>query len=94
MAILYVQMYFGDRQMPKSVAATEFKARCLNLIEQMGKDGEPVIVTKRGKPVAILSPIKSDVPPKSIIGALKGSVLRYEDPFSPVIDASEWDANR
>ncbi|MGO4563853.1 type II toxin-antitoxin system Phd/YefM family antitoxin [Rhizobium sp. 2YAF20] len=39
--------------MTKSVGAAEFKAKCLNIIEQVSDDGEPVLITKRGKPVAV-----------------------------------------
>ena len=37
--------------MAKSLSATEFKATCLRVIEQMRKDGEPVTITNRGRPV-------------------------------------------
>lgn len=60
----------------------------------MAGDGEPIIITKRGKPVAVLSPIAEAAGETSIIGAMKGSVLSYDDPFSPVIATGEWDANR
>ena len=38
----------------KKVAAAEFKARCLTLMENVQKTREPVLITKRGKPVAKL----------------------------------------
>ena len=41
----------------KTIAATEFKAKCLRVITQMNKDHEPVTITKRGQPVAVLSPL-------------------------------------
>lgn len=78
----------------KAIGAAEFKAKCLNLIDQMGDDGKSVIITKRGKPVAVLSPVPETAARTSIIGAMKGSVLTYADPFSPVIEAGEWDASR
>ena len=76
----------------KTVGAAEFKANCLNLIDKMADDGEPVIVTKRGRPVARLSPIRETDAPASIIGAMKGSVSGYDDPFSPATVAGDWDA--
>ncbi|PST19489.1 prevent-host-death protein [Rhizobium sp. JAB6] len=78
----------------KSVGAAEFKAKCLHLIDQMGDDGEPIIITKRGKPVALLTPASEKSDRRSIIGAMKGSVLRYDDPFLPAVDVGEWDATR
>ncbi|MFL5017188.1 MAG: type II toxin-antitoxin system Phd/YefM family antitoxin, partial [Rhizobium sp.] len=41
--------------MSKTVGAAEFKAKCLNLIDRMGKDDESIVITKRGRPVAVLS---------------------------------------
>ena len=79
--------------MTKVVGAAEFKAKCLKLIDEMARDGEPVTITKRGRPVAVLEPARSGGK-RSIIGALKGTVLRYDDPFDPAIDPVEWDANR
>ena len=78
--------------MEKTVGAAEFKAKCLNLIDQMSNDGEPIVITKRGRPVAVLSPMPQSTPWQSIIGAMKGSVLTFEDPFSPVLSADDWNA--
>ncbi|MBW9062816.1 type II toxin-antitoxin system Phd/YefM family antitoxin [Rhizobium herbae] len=78
----------------KAIGAAEFKAKCLHLIEQMADDGEPIVITKRGKPVAVLSPIAAASGRTSIIGAMKGTVLAYDDPFSPAVAADEWDASR
>lgn len=80
--------------MSKMVGATEFKAKCLNLIDQMRTDDESIVITKRGKPVAVLSPVREPSRHKSIIGAMKGSVLRYDDPLSPVAEPEDWDAVR
>ena len=80
--------------MPKTIGATEFKASCLRIINEMNRDRVPVIVTKRGKPVAVLSPIEEPAKPRSILGAMRGSVLRYDDPFSPAADPDDWDAVR
>ncbi len=77
----------------KEMAATQFKARCLRVIKQMKTDREPVTITNRGKPVAVLSPM----PPaggKSPVGALRGSVLGFDDPFSPAAQLSDWFANQ
>ncbi|NKL09372.1 type II toxin-antitoxin system Phd/YefM family antitoxin [Rhizobium leguminosarum] len=80
--------------MSKMVGAAEFKAKCLNLIDQMGKDDESIVITKRGRPVAVLSPVHDTSGRRSVIGAMKGSVLRYDDPLSPAAEAEVWDAVR
>lgn len=77
----------------KKMAATQFKARCLRVIKQMKADRQPVTITNRGEPVAVLSPM----PPtggKSPVGALRGSVLSFDDPFSPSAQPSDWSVNQ
>ncbi len=70
----------------RSVAAGEFKAKCLALLDEVARTGVSMVVTKRGKPVARLVPMKEQKPK-----SLKGSVLYQGDLVSP-IDV-EWDAN-
>ena len=74
----------------KNVGAAQFKAQCLRLIDQMARDRRPVTITKRGRPVAILSPLPAE-PSSTLFGAMAGSVRRYDDPFSPALDPAEWD---
>lgn len=81
--------------MNKMVSATEFKAKCLKLIDEMQKDGQPVTITRRGKVVAELTPKgeMAKAPLKSVFGMLKSDAYRFDDPFSPVSDPDEWEAN-
>jgi prevent-host-death family protein len=83
-----------DIMAKKTIGAAEFKARCLRVIDKMNRDHEPVTITKRGKPVAVLSPVKTDDKLTSIWGAMRGTVLRYDDPFAPAVDPDAWDAAR
>ncbi|MGK6312590.1 type II toxin-antitoxin system Phd/YefM family antitoxin [Neorhizobium sp. DT-125] len=76
----------------KTVAAAEFKATCLRLIDEMNEDGQPITITKRGKPVAVLTPVRKDNAIKPLWGLMEGTVSRYDDPFAPAIDPGEWDA--
>lgn len=80
--------------MTRSVGASEFKAKCLKIINQMNQDHEPVTITRRGRPVAVLSPAGSSTTGSSILGAMEGTVLGYEEPFLPVSEPSEWAALR
>jgi len=72
------------------VTAAEFKAKCLDLMDQVAATGNPVTITKRGKPVAQLVPAVKR--PKSLFGALKGHIKITGDIMSPV--DVEWEANR
>jgi prevent-host-death family protein len=75
--------------MTKQIKASEFKAKCLALIDEVAATGEPIVVTKNGKPLAELVPHR---PPskKSPFGIWKGKVEITGDIISP-IDV-EWDA--
>lgn len=72
------------------VPAGEFKATCLALMDEVGRDGKSVTITKRGKPVAVLSPVL--VVPKSGFGFARGGIQIIGDIVS-AIDVS-WDAAR
>ena len=78
----------------KTIGAADFKATCLRVIEQMSRDHEPVTITRHGRPVARLVPIAARGEGAAIVGAMKGSVHRYDRPFDPAVDASEWSATK
>jgi prevent-host-death family protein len=76
-----------------TVTATEFKNKCLALIEEMNRTNVPITVTNHGKRVAEMYPASTDKTlSKPFIGSMKGTVLRYDDPFEPAIDPNEWNA--
>ena len=79
--------------MGKRIGAAEFKANCLRILDEVERSGEAVTVTKHGRPVAEVKPAEKGER-RSIIGAMKGAVLRYERPFDPAIDPDEWHANK
>jgi prevent-host-death family protein len=77
----------------KSIAITEFKARCLALLEDVARTGEPLVVTKRGKPLArvVASGGAKAVYPQS---RLSGTVTLHGDVVAPVLPREAWDAVR
>jgi prevent-host-death family protein len=74
--------------MSRVIKASEFKAKCLAMLDEVERTRQPVVITKRGKPVAKLVP--HNAPQKSLFGVLKGRVEIIGDIISP-IDV-EWDA--
>jgi prevent-host-death family protein len=66
----------------KTIAAGEFKARCLELMDRVAESGEPLIITKRGKPVAVLTPVRD--PSKAAAGFFKGRMEIVGDIVAPV----------
>jgi prevent-host-death family protein len=73
-----------------TVKATEFKARCLELMDQVAATGNPVVITERGRPVA--RPVAIELRPRSIVGALKGTLRVTGDIVSPI--HVRWEASR
>ncbi len=74
----------------KTMSASEFKAKCLKIMDEVADSGEPVTITKYGKPVAQLGPCKTK--PKSVFGSLKGQVMITGDIISPIVVV--WEANQ
>ena len=72
----------------RTVKASEFKAKCLKIMDEVAATGEPVVITKYGVPVAQLVPAVQK--PKTLFGALEGSITIVGDIISP-IDV-EWEA--
>jgi prevent-host-death family protein len=66
----------------RKIAAGEFKARCLTLMEDVRSTREPLIITKRGKPVAKLVPADDDG--DVFIGRLEGVFRVIGDIESPI----------
>jgi len=75
----------------QQIAAAEFKARCLELMDRVRETGAEYIVTKHGRPVARLVPVR-ERERETLFGALRGTVLEYERPFDPV--EGDYDVNR
>ena len=72
----------------KTIKASEFKAKCLKIMDEVAATGERVEITKNGVPVAKLIPAQPK--PESLYGALKDSMVILGDIEKP-IDV-EWDA--
>ncbi len=72
----------------RTFTASEFKAKCLKIMDEVAETGERVVITKRGKPVAELSQPRELR--KSMFGAMRGMITYKGDIISP-IDV-EWDA--
>jgi prevent-host-death family protein len=69
----------------KLVAAAKFKEHCLSLLDEVDDDG--IIITKRGKPVAKLIPIRAES--ASLIGSLKAKIRIKGNILST---GMKWDA--
>jgi prevent-host-death family protein len=67
------------------VVAAEFKANCLRLMDEVAQQRRPIIITKRGKPVAKLVPVEIEA--IDLFGRMAGSIKICGDIISPIEDA-------
>jgi prevent-host-death family protein len=86
---MVMTMVIQGSPMSKFMKASEFKAKCLAVMDEVAETGQGVVVTKNGKPLVELVPhlTKSK---RSPFGIWKGKVEVLGDIISP-IDV-EWDA--
>jgi len=77
------------------IAISEFKAKCLALLQQVSKTKQPLRVTRFGKPVAdVLPPAEAKVDRKAWIGSGKGTAKILGDIVSPANEPDEWETLR
>jgi len=78
----------------RQIAAGEFKAKCLGLIDEVNETGQELIITKRGKPMAKVIPFEPATV-DSLFGRLKGIVEIVGDPddlVKPIFALEQWDS--
>jgi prevent-host-death family protein len=76
----------------KQMPAGQFKARCLSVMDDVNATGEPVLITKRGTPVAKVVPVTSKK--QDLFGFMAGELKIIGDIESPVIPLEEWEVMR
>ena len=74
----------------KQIPAGEFKARCLAIMDQVLQSGEPVLVTKHGKPVVKLVPAENRA--DDIFDYMAGKAKVVGDIVGPVTPLEDWES--
>lgn len=72
----------------KMISATEFKAKCLHLLDDVQRTGEDLVISKRGKPVARVVPERATKPWL----VLRGAGAYTADPFAPALEETHIEA--
>jgi prevent-host-death family protein len=78
-----------ERSLMKEMPAGEFKAQCLAVMDRVQQTGEPVLITKHGKPVAKLVPAPRA--PEEIFGYMAGKVKILGDIVGPITPLEDWE---
>ena len=73
----------------KQVPAGQFKAQCLAIMDQVSQTGEPVVITKHGKPVVKLVPAEKQA--DDIFDYMAGKAKIVGDIVGPVTPAEDWE---
>jgi len=78
----------------KEIAISEFKAKCLALLDQVQKTKKPIRVTRFGKPIAEVVPPSPEAGRVDWIGSMKDTMKITGDIVSPANDEGDWEALR
>ncbi len=73
---------------PRTIKASEFKAKCLQLMDEVAESGEEIVITKNGRPVSRLVPFREKSP--SWFGRDRDIIQIHGDIIEP-LDV-EWEA--
>ena len=73
------------------IPAGEFKARCLQLMDEVQETGRCVVITKRGRPVAKLVPV-AEAGARDVFGCMRGTVRVVGDLVLPLEEP--WEADQ
>jgi len=74
----------------RTIEASEFKARCLQLMDEVTESGKQLVITKSGKPVSLLSPYPGHA--TSLFGRHRDALKISGDVVAPIGEV--WDAER
>jgi prevent-host-death family protein len=76
-----------------TIAVSKFKATCLERLERVRQTGRPLLVTRRGVPIAQVIPPPRQEPGRSGFGVMAGTVTEVGDILAP-LDETEWEGLR
>jgi prevent-host-death family protein len=77
--------------MEEIVPISKFKATCLSLLDKVKKTGKPILITKKGEPIAQVIPPPAPEKSATWLGSFKSSGKIVGDIVSPVFDENDWE---
>lgn len=75
----------------ESISISQFKATCLAVLERVRRTGRPVLVTRRGEPIAEVLPPSPRARPDRWLGRLEGRARIVGDIVAPASDERDWE---
>ena len=80
--------------MLETIPISKFKATCLRLLDNVKKTGRSILVTRKGEPIALVTPPPPPPKSKSWLGCMEDSLKITGDVVSPVLEENEWEVLR
>ena len=77
--------------MQETIPISKFKATCLRLLDTVKKTGKSIIVTRKGEPIALVTPPPPPPEPDKWLGCMKDRIEIMGDIISPVLNEKEWE---
>ena len=74
-----------------TISVSEFKATCLSLLARVKATGETILVTKRGEPLAVITPPPEPEPEISWLGSFRDSAEITGDVIEPTGSEDDWE---
>lgn len=78
----------------ESISVSAFKATCLAVLDRVRRTGRPILITKRGLPLAEVGPPSPQATAREWIGSMRDTARIRADIVGPVADEADWEALR
>lgn len=78
----------------ETVSISKFKATCLARLDKVKRTGQPLLITRKGEPIAEVMPPSPPKKPKAWLGSLRSTGRIVGDIVSPAVAQREWEALR
>jgi prevent-host-death family protein len=76
------------------ISISQFKATCLAVLDKVKRTGRSVLVTRHGKPIALIEPPPLPEKSTSWLGSFRGQGKIVGDIVSPAAEESQWETLR
>lgn len=76
----------------QQLSISDFKATCLAVLDRVKRTGQSILVTRRGEPIAQVTPPPLEARPQSWLGCMAGKARIVGDVVSPASEESDWEA--
>ena len=77
--------------MQETIPISKFKATCLRLLDNVNKTGKSIIITRKGEPIAQVTPLPPPPKPDQWLGCMEDQIKITGDILNPAVDEKDWE---